>query len=356
MELIVEEYNFPGMTAAYVLPDGTVVSAFAGFSDRELKISMGEDSRMLAASIGKTFIAAVVLHLVREGKLDLDVPVRVYIGSENWFSRLPGSQEISLRHLLTHSSGIENHVDSPEFIKAVIESQKGPALSMKPEKLISFVLDVPSKFRPGEGFHYSDTGYILAGLIVEKVTGDHLFEEVSTRILLPLNLNMTEPSDRKNLPNLAAGYLSPDNSFQLPAKTTLKPGLMLWNPGIEWAGGGFVSTSRDLAVWGDALYTGRALPGNYLTELLQGVRAAPGFKYGMGTVIKEDPELDVSYGHKGWIPGYCSSLKHYKKNKITVAFQINTDIGIFGNDRDVLDDIEKRLARILFNHKGPQAD
>ncbi|MDH5721195.1 MAG: beta-lactamase family protein [Spirochaetia bacterium] len=348
IELIVKEYRFPGMTAAYVLHDGTVDAFAAGFSDIEQKTSMNINSRMLAASIGKTFTGAVILDLVREGKLNLDVPVKQYIGSENWFNRLANNNEITLRHLLTHSSGIENHLESPRFIKAIRESKKREMPHLKPIELITYILDAAAIFKPGSGFHYSDTGYIIAGIIVEKVTENNLFDEIRSRILAPLNLNMTEPSDKKNLTDLASGYLSVDNIFQLPAKTTIQPGLMSWNPGIEWAGGGFISTSEDLALWGKILYEGRALSGKYLKELFQGVLAAPGTKYGIGTTIKEDKKGNITYGHKGWIPGYCSSLLYYTRHKAAVAFQINTDIGIIGSDKDVISMIEKRLANVLF--------
>ena len=348
VEQIVIDYRFPGMTAAYVLPDKTTATFAAGYSDREHNIPMTENSRMLAASIGKTFTAAVILDLVREKKLDLDAPVGNYIGDEEWFSSLPNGSRITLRHLLTHSSGITNHVETPEFIKFVTVRRGNINSALLPEKLISFVLGKPPLFIPGNGFHYSDTGYIIAGWIVEKITKKNIFDEVKSRILNPLDLTMTEPSDRKNLPGLASGYLSPENIFHLPAKTTIKPGMMSWNPGIEWAGGGFVSTSRDLAIWGSALYEGRAISGKYLDDLLHGVQAAPGIKYGIATVIKEDQE-DVFYGHKGWIPGYSSSLLYDKNHRTTIAFQINTDIGIIGNNQDVLSIIEKRLVRILFN-------
>ncbi|MDH5717938.1 MAG: beta-lactamase family protein [Spirochaetia bacterium] len=348
VELIVKEYRFPGMTAAYVLEDGTINTFAAGFSDIEQKIPMSVNSRMLAASIGKTFTGAVILDLVREGKLNLDVPVNQYIGSENWFKQLANNNEITLRHLLTHSSGIENHVESPNFIKAIQTSKKGDLPYFKPIELVSFILNTPPLFKPGSGFHYSDTGYIIAGLVVEKITGKNLFGEIKSRLLVPLNLKNTEPSDKKELKGLASGYLSPENIFQLPVKTTIRPGLMSWNPGIEWAGGGFISTSKDLAVWGSTLYEGRALSGKYLKELFQGVTAAPGTKYSIATAITEDNKGDITYGHKGWIPGYCSSLLYYAKYKSVVAFQINTDIGIIGSDKDVLSIIETRLAKILF--------
>lgn len=122
---------------------------------------------------------------------------------------------------------------------------------------------------------------------------------------------------------------------------------MVWNPGIEWAGGGFISNSRDLAIWGKAFYEGKALSGNYLRQLLQAVPAGSSVQYGIATVIRDDGDRNTIYGHKGWIPGYCSSLQYYKKHKLSIAFQINTDKNIMGNKQDVIEEIEKRLLKII---------
>lgn len=99
------QYNLPGITAAYVLQDGTVGEAVSGFADIESKKLMTTKSRMLAASIGKTFVAAIVLSLSMEGRINLDDLVSKWLGDRNWYSRLPNCKTITLRHLLTHSSG-----------------------------------------------------------------------------------------------------------------------------------------------------------------------------------------------------------------------------------------------------------
>jgi D-alanyl-D-alanine carboxypeptidase len=102
---------------------------------------------------------------------------------------------------------------------------------------------------PGKGWSYSDTGYLLLGLIIEKATGKDFYEVVYHYFINPLRLENTSPSDRIDLEGLASGYLAPDNDFGLPAKTTHTPGILMWHPGIEWTGGGFISNSQDLAKW-----------------------------------------------------------------------------------------------------------
>ena len=350
LETLHDQYRFPGATAAYILPDGTVEVIATGLADIELQIPMTPQSRMLAASIGKTIVGATVVALAQEGALSLDDPISKWLGDRLWFSRLPNHDMITLRQLLTHSSGIANHVDVEPFIHAFRENWHATTNPFQPETLIAFVLDQPPLFKAGEDWYYSDTGYLLVGLIIEAVTGHSYYEEVTRRFLVPLSLTLTTPSDRLELPGLAAGYMVSDNDFDLPPKTTLRPGVMAWHPGIEWTGGGLVSNPKDLVVWAKALYEGHAIKGKYLEALMQSVPISdddPDTRYGVAVAIHEKGHLGPTYGHSGWIPGYCSSLRYYPEYGIAVAFQINTDIDIVDHSTPVIEDVEIRLAKVV---------
>jgi len=350
IETLHDQYQFPGATAAYILPDGTVEVIATGLADVEYKIPMTLQSRMLAASIGKTFVGATVVALAQEGELSLDDPISKWLGDRLWFSRLPNHDVITLRQLLTHTSGIANHVELDRFKCAFREKWRAKENPFPPEALIAFVLDQPPLFKAGEGWYYSDTGYILVGLIIEAVTGHSYYEEVTRRFLEPLQLTLTAPSNHCKLPGLAAGYLAPDNIFNLPEKTTLRPGIMAWHPGIEWTGGGLVSNSGDLVKWAKALFEGHAMEGNYLETLLQSVPINsddPDTQYGIAVGIHENGPLGSTYGHGGWIPGYCSSLRYYPDCDVAIAFQINTDIGIMDSSAAVIEEMEIRLAKVV---------
>lgn len=124
----------------------------------------------------------------------------------------------------------------------------------------------------------------------------------------------------------------------------------LGSTAIEWTGGGFVSTSRDLAVWGQALFTGNAMDAPYLDRLLDAVPVhpdAPGIFYGTGVGIYADTPFGPVYGHGGWVPGYVTSLRHYAHHDITIAFQINTDVGIVDDSTDLVPALEAALAELL---------
>ena len=344
------DYGFPGATATYVLPDGQIGDTAIGLADVRNGTPMTPATRMLAASIGKTFVGATVIALSRKGRLGLDDPVAEWLGDRNWFSRLPNHDTITVRHLLTHSAGLLNHVESAEFRTAFATLQQSGQNPFEPETLVTFILDQPPRFEAGQGWAYSDTGYILLGMIIEAATDQNYFDVVQVRFLDPLNLSQTSASNRPDLLGLANGYMAADNPFGLPPETTSRPGVMAWNPSIEWSGGGFVSTSHDLAVWGAALFGGRAMDGPYLDELLDSVKIdpdLPGIEYGVGISINNGGPLGPVYGHGGWIPGYSSSLRHYADNSVTIAFQINTDIGIVDDSTQLVPELERSLAELI---------
>ncbi|MBD3386012.1 serine hydrolase [candidate division KSB1 bacterium] len=346
LDSLQEEYSFPGMTAAYILSDGKTVSAATGLADIESGVEMTADSRMLAASIGKSFVAATVLALVQENRVNLDDPISTWLDNRSWFDRLPNHDSIILRQLLNHTSGLANHVELDAFARDLSERWQQLQNPFTPEQLVAYILERPALFAAGEGWAYSDTGYILAGMIIESVTGHRYEEELRRRFLEHLELTLTEPSNRRQLPGLVPGYVSPDNIFALPVKTTASDAVMAWHPGIEWTGGGLISNSRDLVKWAKALFEGDAMTGNTLDELLRPVTVSeerPGLFYGLGVTIAKTGTLGPVYGHKGWIPGYVSSMCYYAQDKIAVAFQINTDIGMLGTS-NVIKAIENRLA------------
>ena len=122
--------SFPGATIGFVLPDGRSASVSVGLADVENRIPLKPTDRMLAGSIGKTYVSAAILQVVQEGKLDLDAKIESWLGSDAWFPRLPNAKDITLRMLMNHSSGIPEHVLNKDFIA---EMKKDPDRTWKPE-------------------------------------------------------------------------------------------------------------------------------------------------------------------------------------------------------------------------------
>ncbi len=330
LDAVCAKYELPGMTAAYVLPDGTVRAFASGLADKESGTKMTVDSRMPAGSIGKTFVAATVIGLAQDGRLSLDDKIEKWLGQEPWFNDLPNAHEITIRQLLMHRSGLADHIYDAKWIAAARQMVRSldtdPDYYFKPDELVGYILNRKPLFPAGQRFKYTDTGYILLGLIIERAGGASYYDQVRQRFLDPLKLKLTEPADHRDLPNLAAGYLSPKNPFGLPEKITAG-GKLRYNPATEWTGGGLVSNPRDLAVWAKTLYEGRALEKPYLDELLatdpQDTKKSS--KYGLGVYITKSP-LGVSYGHGGWSVGYLSHVDYYPDQRVAVAVQTNSDV------------------------------
>jgi len=322
------EATFPGATVGFVLANGESGSVSTGLADIENRVPLRPGDRMLAGSIGKTYVSAVTLRLVQDGRLNLDSKIERWFGNERWFPRLPNARDITLRMLMSHSSGIPEHVLDRKFLAAIRDA---PYRIWRPQELLEYVLDAKPLFPAGQGFSYADTNYILVGMIFEKVSGKTVYSEVDRQILKPLRLNDTIPSNKPVLPGVIPGYSMPNSPFGFEGRMMID-GKLRFDPQMEWCGGGFASTAEDLARWAKALYEGRVLNQKTMAQLLNGVEAregrggGTGNKYGLGVQIREG-DWGVDYGHGGWFPGYISEMEYFPNYRIAIAVQFNTDVG-----------------------------
>jgi D-alanyl-D-alanine carboxypeptidase len=316
--------DFPGATAAIVLPDGTALALAVGYSDSTRRVPMRTDDRMLQGSVGKTYYAAVAMQLVAQGRLDLDAAVSDYLGDRPWFDRVPNASDITVRNLMNHTSGVMRYEFKQEFL---VDLKADPDKHWEPEELLAYILDEQPQFAAGQGWEYSDTNYILLGLIIESITGGSLYDEVKRRLLEPLGLHNTVPSEGRIIAGLVQGYAGAGNPFLGRDEVLLPDGRFVINPQFEWAGGGYASTTEDLARWTKAVYEGRAFEPELLGEVLAGVpaRLGTGSSYGLGVIIHETP-LGTTYGHSGFFPGYLTEMTYYPDEKIAVAVQVNTSV------------------------------
>ena len=315
------ESGAPGITAAVVLEDGTVLALAAGQSDTIAGRAMLPADRMLQGSVGKTYVAAVALQLVQEGRLDLDAKVSTYLGGEPWFARLPNHADVTVRQLMTHTSGIVRYEFDDRFIDDLLAE---PARVWDPVDQLAYLFDTEAPFAAGEGWEYSDTNYLILGLIIERLTGASYYDELRRRVLEPLGLDHTVPSDSRRIPGLVQGYAGVDNPFRLP-DAVLADGEFVINPQFEWTGGGIASTTADLARWAKLLYEGQAFDAAMLPVMLDGVpaRLGPNVRYGLGVIIRDTP-LGPAWGHSGFFPGYLTEMAYFPDQRIAVAVQFNT--------------------------------
>lgn len=323
LDALRKERGFPGMTAAFVLKDGTTGEVAVGMADLDKQIPMKVGDRMLAGSIGKTYLAALVLREVEAGRMSLDDKLSKHLGKEPWFSRVPNAETITLRHLMNHSSGVPEHVMKPAFVEAL---KSNPDRVWKPVELAAFALGDQPVFAAGAGFSYADTNYILLGLAYERATGKEVYAEAQKSLLGPLKLTHTSPSTSRKLEGLVQGHSAEGGPFGLGTHM-IKDGQFVINPQMEWMGGGFISTSQDLALWAKSLFGGTVLKPATRSLMVDGAIAANtgrGDQYGLGVQVRESA-WGVSLGHGGWFPGYLSEMEYFPDQGIAIAVQFNTD-------------------------------
>lgn len=340
--------TFPGATAGFALADGRSFAIATGISDRTSGRAMQTSDLMLQGSVGKTYVAAVALQLVDEDRLSLDEKIAKYLGDEPWFARLPNGSDITVRMLMNHTSGLVRY----EFKEAfTADLTRDPDKVWRPEELVAYLLDEKAPFAAGQGWDYSDTNYIVLGMIIERVTKSKLNDEIARRLLKPLRLEHTRPSDSRVIPGLSQGYAGANNPFG-GTDAMLEDERMVINPQFEWAGGGYASTAEDLARWGHALYTGHAFDGALLPQVIDGVDApmlGRGVKYGLGVIVRES-ELGPIWGHSGFFPGYLTEMRYFVDHGLCIAVQVNTSEG-----RTVgkpLGEIAQDLARVVLAAKS----
>jgi D-alanyl-D-alanine carboxypeptidase len=311
----------PGVTAGIALADGTSFGLATGMADTVAAVPMTAASRLMQGSVGKTYVSAVAMQLVGEGRLDLEARVSAYLGDEHWYERLPNHADITVRQLMNHTSGLIRYEFDERFIADLLAE---PDKVWEPVEQLSYLFDAEAPFAAGAGWDYSDTNYIVLGMIIERLTGDEFYEELRRRILEPLDLRNTVPSDSRRVPGLVQGYAGRQNPFGLP-DAVIEAGAFAVNPQFEWTGGGIASTSEDLARWAKDLYEGRAFDPSLLPILLESVPARLGtnVEYGLGVIIRQTP-LGVSWGHSGFFPGYLAEMAYFPDHGIAVAVQYNS--------------------------------
>ncbi|WP_406510542.1 serine hydrolase domain-containing protein [Streptomyces sp. NBC_00212] len=275
-------------------PGGAVLTS--GVADVKSHAPMRGDSRFRIGSMTKPFVATVVLQLVGEGRVVLDAPVERY---------LPGvvrghgndGRRMTVRQLLQHTSGIPDYLDylKPEDVL------NDPLAHYDTRDLVKLALAHPPAFEPGTDWRYSNTGYLLAGMLIEQVTGHPYGDEIRRRVIEPLSLRQTSVPD--DAPEIRGphprGYARPGKDAPLKDITAL-------NPTVAGPSGSMISSGADFNRFLDALLSGKLLAPAQLHEMM---RTRPtgdpgGGAYGLGLESHPLPCGGLVWGHDGGIPGY----------------------------------------------------
>ncbi len=312
--------NYPGLSVALTGKEGKLLAFTSGFSDMEKKTALNRHHMLMQGSVGKTYVAAIALQLIRSGQLKLNEKVSAYLGHLDWFHRVPNAATITVRQIMNHTSGVMRYEFKPDFLR---DLNAHPEKNWKPEELLKYVLDEKPAFAAGEDWEYSDTNYILLGMIIEKVTGKPYYELLTERILKPLDLVHTRPTDHRMLNDLSQGYAGKENEFGNKEKVLSDDGNFIINPQFEWTGGGIYSTTSDLASWGKILYEGGIADTALMLSGAVPAKLGRNTKYGLGVIIRETP-FGICYGHSGFFPGYLTEMAYFPGKGICIAVQANS--------------------------------
>lgn len=312
------EMRLPGVRAAVRFPDGSIVRAAVGLADKEAGKPLDNDIGMPGGSTGKSFVAALTMLLVEDGVLSLDDPAKKWLNDAAWFERLANSDDILVRHLLSHSSGLGDYPGKARFILGMAGRviRRGSAY-FEPEELIGFA-GKKALFPAGEGYAYTDVGYLVLGRVIESATGRDYYDLLRERILLPQGLNQVRPQDQSVLGNITPGYQGGTSNLK-------KDGRMKFDPRSEWTGGGLVTNPTMLVQFYSALAEGRVVQPETLTQMLEsGWRDpnGPGHHYGFGLFVDDNGNW---FSHGGLWAGYRTHVAHLVPTGITVAVQTNRD-------------------------------
>ena len=300
MEQIVQAYvpsRFMG--SVLVAQDGKVLlDKGYGFANLEWDVPNTPNTKFRLGSITKQFTAASILLLEERGKLKVEDPVKKYMpdAPAAW-------DKITIFHVLTHTSGIPSLTSFPDF-----ESHEAQA--MTPEKLVEWFRDKPLEFEPGTKWNYSNSGYILLGYLIEKISGQSYSDFVQQNIFTPLGMKDSGyDSNSTIIAHRAAGY-TPGKSGPVNAGFV--------HMSIPFSAGALYSTTEDLLRWEQGLFGGKVLKAESLAKMTTPFKQD--YAFGLGVSTNNGHKM---IAHDGGIEGFNTALAYYPDDKLVVAVLAN---------------------------------
>ncbi len=311
-----------GMMLSVSSPQGSFDGA-AGKADLASKADMQPCGLTRVGSTVKTFTAVTIMMLAEEGKLKLDDKLADYLTAEQ-IEGLENADQATIRQALNHSSGIANYIVDLRFQTSSINDLEKV---WQPEELLAYARGRSASFAPGEDVSYTNTGYVLLGMVIEKITGRHFYDEFKDRIFLPLGMSGTQFAAEEPIPaRLARGYIDFYSNGQVMESTTYSG----WD--YYTADGALLSNAHDLSVFMDALFNGKLLKPETMGQMMQfqaPQNADPDFfpiSYGLG-IFKIETEFGPAYMHSGDAIGYYAHMAYFPGQKTTVVWAVNSNYG-----------------------------
>jgi D-alanyl-D-alanine carboxypeptidase len=326
-----QRLHIPGASLAIVRDSRIIKAEGYGLANLELKAPATKDTVYEIGSNTKQFTAAAIMMLVEEGKVQLDDPITKYFpdAPQAW-------RRITIRHLLTHTSGIQNHVAVPHWLD-VFRTNLAFETTPPRDELLKMFFKLPLEFQPGETWAYDNTGYYFLGVVIEKASGKSYWQFLDERIFKPLGMTATRNTDPQPIvPNRASGYEWKHDHFEN------RPVLL---PAIAFSAGSLLSTVEDMAKWDAALQTEKLLKKSSLNQMWTAAvtndKAPMPFNYGFGWFV-DSYQGHRFVQHSGGTPGFSSAIYRFVDDKLTIVILTNHA------DR-IVDQLAVDLAGICFS-------
>jgi CubicO group peptidase (beta-lactamase class C family) len=299
------QLRLPGLALAIVRDGKAETIRTYGKASLELDVPVTPDTVFELGSLTKQFTASAVMMLVEDGKLRLDDSIATHLPKvpDEW-------RGITIRHLLTHSSGLREYLGIPGL------ADEAHALGHR-EMTALFAARIAQEFPPGDTWAYSNTGYLLLGDIIERASSQSYWEFLRARIFLPAGMQATRSSEpRAVIRNRAKGYGWNGRGFE--SRPALSEN--------AYSAGSITSTIADMASWAIALHEGRLISAasrdRIWTPLTVSRSPVPPFSYGFGWVLDRERGHRAVF-HSGGTPGFSSAIRYYPDHRLAVIVLAN---------------------------------
>lgn len=353
MQWALKKYHLSGISLSYTLGGASDIKTLtAGYSDIKNNIPITSDTYFEVGSVTKAFISSIIMQQVTKGKITLDQSLKQiaerYPGkNEKLFKvvkKYPHLGKITLRQYLTHTSGIADSINTETFMNAFSQNPLGYWSSLD---LIDITMSQDPYFEPGEGdyYGYTNTDYIIAGLVIESLTGKSIVDGIQ-EFMSGLGLNgIYFPSPHaKNIPHtvlngLSRAYITKEDQVYTLAAFSGSPRISfpdgmeaiditpiaLNYSAIGPASGGLIAKTSDLAQWYWLLFHNKVISKPLFDEMLKGVPTADkDKKYGLAIVVQKTRDYGVIYSHDGDVFGYSANLLYVPKLNLILSVSVNT--------------------------------
>jgi CubicO group peptidase (beta-lactamase class C family) len=322
-----DEQKFMGVALIAVNGSPIFEKSF-GSADLEWEVPQTPLAIFRLGALTKTFTAAAILQLAQKGSLQIEDQIG------NHVQDLPKAwQHITLHQLMTHSSGIANYTNQPGFWRQVVIK------SNTPQELVWGVREKPLEFEPGKRWGYSNTNYVLLGMVIEQVSGMKYADYMKQNILGPLDLkNTCYDAANSVVKHRARGYaVSPDGGIVNASYIDMS---------VPYSASGLHSTVNDMLRWDQALYTDKLLSKTWRDRMFTGhvTTTVDNSSYGYGWFISKENGRTL-YTHEGNFPGFATMMSRYPESRTCIILLSNLatpKIGKMGNE----------LAEIVFGGKA----